>query len=71
MTEDVSNIKCGCGFSATGPDQETNRQAFATHACFDGDAQPTSWYHALFTFEGLVIVAIGGWTIVEIIKALK
>lgn len=71
MTEDISTVKCGCGFSATGPNQTVNNEALQAHQCFEGQLQGTTWYHGLFSFEGIVVLFVAGWIIVEIVKALS
>lgn len=70
MTEDVSNIKCGCGFNAIGPDQEANRRAFESHTCSDGDTWPATWYSAVFSLWGAVVLFVAGWIAIEIVKAV-
>lgn len=70
MTEDISNVKCGCGFNASGPDQEANRRAFEGHTCFDRDTQPANWYSAVFSFPGAAVLFVAGWVAIEIVKAV-
>lgn len=71
MDENSSNIKCGCGFSANGPGQAINKEAFEAHTCFEGTMQATSWYAALLSFEGIVVLTVAGLIVVEIVKALS
>lgn len=70
MIGDTSNIKCGCGFNAVGPDQKVNTEAFESHTCFDGDTQPATWYSAVFSFSGAVVLFVAGWIAIEIVKVV-
>lgn len=70
MSTDMSNITCGCGFSVTGPDQAVNKAAFEKHACSE-EVQIMRWYQGLFSFEGIVVLFVLGWIIVEIVQAIQ
>lgn len=70
MTTEMSNIKCGCGFSATGPDQEANKAALEEHKCYEVSG-PTKWFHGLFSFEGAAVLFVVGWIIIETVKAVQ
>ena len=71
MDNEMPSVKCGCGFTATSPDPAANNQAFELHTCFEGDAPASSWWSAIFSFDGIIVMVVVGWVLVEIVKALK
>lgn len=55
---DHSTVKCGCGFAASGPDQEKLAEVMDSHSCYP-DA-PMPWYGWVFSFWGWAIIGTIG-----------
>jgi hypothetical protein len=47
------SLRCGCGFTASGPDDEALYDMLVDHPCPNRD--PTSWHESLFSAYGLAI----------------
>lgn len=54
------SVECGCGFSATGPDQDKLLDLLQAHVCPSEarEAAPKPWHESVFSFDTLMIVIV-------------
>ena len=57
-------VSCPCGFMTAGPDQESNLCAYQDHDC----SESGPWYSHLFSFWGVMTLAILGIVIIELLS---
>lgn len=63
----MARISCPCGFEVIGADEENNQFVFADHSCTLNPPEPERWYDAVFSFYGVLMVAVLAWFIVQVV----
>lgn len=57
---DHSTVECGCGFAASGPDQDKLTLVLQSHECSQEPGGSTPWYGWIFSFWGWALIGTIG-----------